>query len=255
MKSEKVCLNWNDFQGNLNIAFKNLREDNDFNDVTLACEDGSQVEAHKVVLAASSPVFQKLLRRNKHIHPLIYMRGMKSRDLLAIVDFLYFGEANVFQEDLDSFLGIAEELQVKGLMGKYEEPEYVNQEIIPKSGEVLNPTRVATKDQKDEATKVFAPRVDTKATERAVARKGHFSEDLSQLDAQIESMMEMSQNLVSHATHRATVCTACGKEGKRNDIRRHIEANHLEGLSFPCNLCEKECRSRHAISRHKQKHH
>ena len=108
MKSEKVCLNWNDFQGNLNIAFKNLREDNDFNDVTLACEDGSQVEAHKVVLAASSPVFQKLLRRNKHIHPLIFMRGMKSRDLLAIVDFLYFGEANVFQEDLDSFLGIAE---------------------------------------------------------------------------------------------------------------------------------------------------
>ena len=67
MKSEKVCLKWNDFQGNLNIAFKNLREDNDFNDVTLACEDGSQVEAHKVVLAASSPVFQKLLRRNKHI--------------------------------------------------------------------------------------------------------------------------------------------------------------------------------------------
>ena len=123
--------------------------------------------------------------------------------------------------------------------------------IRDRSGEVLNPTRVATKDQ----TNVFAPKVDTRATERAVARKGHFPEDLSQLDAQIESMMEMSQNLVSHATHRATVCTACGKEGKRNDIRRHIEANHLEGLSFPCNLCEKSYRSRHAIWRHKQKHH
>ena len=124
MESEKLCLQWNDFQTNVNIAFKNLREDKDFNNVTLASEDGSLIEAHKVVLAASSPVFQKLLRRNKHIHPLIFMRGMKSRDLLAIVDFLYFGEANVFQEDLDSFLGIAEELQVKGLMGKYEEQEY-----------------------------------------------------------------------------------------------------------------------------------
>ena len=34
---------------------------------------------------------------------------------LSILDFLYFGEANVFQEDLDSFLAIAEEMQLKGL--------------------------------------------------------------------------------------------------------------------------------------------
>ena len=116
--SEKLCLQWNDFQDNIKSAFGNLREDNDFTDVTLACEDGQQVEAHKVILAASSPFFQKLFARNKHPHPLVYMRGMKSDDLLAIVDFLYRGEANVFQENLDSFLAIAEELQLKGLMGK-----------------------------------------------------------------------------------------------------------------------------------------
>ena len=119
--SEKLCLQWNDFQENIKSAFGNLREDNDFTDVTLACEDGQQVEAHKVILAASSPFFQKLLGRNQHPHPLIYMRGMKSEDLLAIVDFLYRGEANVFQENLDSFLAIAEELQLKGLMGKTDE--------------------------------------------------------------------------------------------------------------------------------------
>ena len=119
--SEKLCLQWNDFQDNIKSAFGNLREDNDFADVTLACEDGEQVEAHKVILAASSPFFQKMLGRNKHPHPLIYMRGVKSDDLSAIVDFLYCGEANVFQENLDSFLAIAEELQLKGLMGKMDE--------------------------------------------------------------------------------------------------------------------------------------
>ena len=41
--------------------------------------------------------------------------------MLAIIDFLYCGEANVFQENLDSFLAIAEQLQLKGLMGKTEE--------------------------------------------------------------------------------------------------------------------------------------
>ena len=83
-------------------------------DVTLACEDGSQIEAHKVVLASSSPFFMELLKRNKHAHPLLYMRGLRSEDLIAIVDFLYNGEANVCQENLDSFLALAEELKLKG---------------------------------------------------------------------------------------------------------------------------------------------
>merc|ERR1712105_528677 len=115
--SEKLCLQWNDFQENIKSAFGNFREDNDFADVTLACEDGQQVEAHKVILAASSPFFQKLLGRNNHPRPLIFMKGTKFDDLIAIVDFLYRGEANVFQENLESFLAIAEELQLKGLTG------------------------------------------------------------------------------------------------------------------------------------------
>ena len=57
----------------------------------------------------------QLLRKNKHPHPLIYLRGIKFEDLMAIVDFLYFGEANVFQENLDVFLALAEELRLKGL--------------------------------------------------------------------------------------------------------------------------------------------
>ena len=49
--SEKLFLQWNDFKENVITAFGSLREDNNFADVTLACEDGQQVEAHKVILA------------------------------------------------------------------------------------------------------------------------------------------------------------------------------------------------------------
>ena len=70
--SEKLCLQWNNFQENVNVAFRNLRGDETFTDVTLTCEDGQQVEAHKVILAGSSPFFKKLLERNKHLHPWIY---------------------------------------------------------------------------------------------------------------------------------------------------------------------------------------
>ena len=113
--SEKLCLQWNDFKENVAISFAELRADNDLTDITLACEDGKQVEAHKVVLASSSPFFRDLLKKNSHPHPLVYMRNLKSEDLIAMMDFLYKGEANVFQENLDSFLALAEELKLKGM--------------------------------------------------------------------------------------------------------------------------------------------
>ena len=73
--SEKLCLQWNDFKQNVNSAFGNLRNDTEFTDMTLACEDGQQMVAHKVILAASSPFFEKILQKNKHPHPLIDLKG------------------------------------------------------------------------------------------------------------------------------------------------------------------------------------
>ena len=46
---EHLCLQWNEIKENAKALFENLREDNDFTDVTLACEDGKQIDAHKVI--------------------------------------------------------------------------------------------------------------------------------------------------------------------------------------------------------------
>ena len=112
--AEKFCLRWNDFESNISKAFSEIRDDRDFFDVTLACE-GEQIEAHKVILSACSPFFQTILKRNRHEHPLLYLKGVKYIDLMAILNFMYHGEVNVAQEDLNSFLAIAEDLKVKGL--------------------------------------------------------------------------------------------------------------------------------------------
>ena len=58
---------------------------------------------------------ENLQRNRKHPHPLLYMRGLKAAELEAMVDFLYFGEASVEQESLETFLGLAEELKLEGL--------------------------------------------------------------------------------------------------------------------------------------------
>jgi len=114
MATEKFCLRWNDFESNISVAFRELREEKDFFDVTLACDD-NQVQAHKVILSACSPFFRNVLRKNPHQHPLLYLKGVKYQELLSVLNFMYQGEVNVAQEELNSFLAVAEELRVKGL--------------------------------------------------------------------------------------------------------------------------------------------
>ena len=73
--SEKVWVQWNNFKENVHSVFGRLRDEKEFTDVTLACEDGHQMEAHNVILAASSPFFDEMLQGIKHPRPLIYLRG------------------------------------------------------------------------------------------------------------------------------------------------------------------------------------
>ena len=91
MASEKFCLKWNDFEQNISLAFKELKDDKDFFDVTLAREDEEQVSAHKVILSACSPFFKNILRRNQHQHPLLYLKGVKYSDLQSVLNFMYHG--------------------------------------------------------------------------------------------------------------------------------------------------------------------
>ena len=114
MSSEKFCLKWNDFESNITSAFREIKEEKDFFDVTIACGD-DQVQAHKVILSACSPFFKNLLRRNQHPHPLLYLKGISFSGIQSVLNFMYHGEANIAQEDLNTFLSVAEELKVKGL--------------------------------------------------------------------------------------------------------------------------------------------
>jgi len=122
--TDNFCLRWNDFAENVSGAFKELRSESDFFDVTLSCTDsGSRtLQAHKVILSACSNFFKSTFRQqtnaNKHPNPYIYLRGVNYNDLTSILDFIYNGEVNVAQEELNSFLAVAEELQIKGLTNR-----------------------------------------------------------------------------------------------------------------------------------------
>ena len=231
--AEKLRLQWNDFQENIKIAFGHLRGTTDFVDVTLACEDGQQIEAHKVILAASSPFFQKILKGNKHSHPLIYMRGVNSDNMTAIIDFLYYGEANVYQENLEGFLAIAEELQIKGLEGSKDQyGSNEEEELKPMKKHKVNHMEAISRTQQIDAETTD----ETKTGSNALALPKTpliLAANLQELDATVKEMMKTSENMVQvgNRQRHAKMCKVCGREGHETDIKRHIESSHLEGMS------------------------
>ena len=181
------------------------------------------------------------------------------------MDFLYFGEANVFQEDLDSFLAIAEEIQLKGLTGhssgalleEEEDEEKDHSEPVHKSNHLF---------QKSTSLKTCKEANGNlpKNTSTAVAIQSQSSTDLQALDEKVKSMMEKGLNRIPTGgktrngmpkQETSHICKVCGKEGLSHHIKNHIEANHLEGLSIPCNYCDTTCSSRKALETHRSKFH
>ena len=247
--SEKLCLQWNDFKENITTSFRELREDKEFSDVTLACEDGSQIEAHKVVLASSSPFFMGLLKRNRHPHPLLYMRGLRSEDLMAIVDFLYHGEANVCQENLDSFLALAEELELKGLSGNVErekEPEMAT--VQNQKSKLKQENR---KSQVEHSQSNFKEANGSFNETTVALRNDKVSVDLQDLDDQIKSMITKSE-ISAGPGYRGYMasCNVCGKEGPYFNMPNHVETNHITGVTHACDVCGKISRSKNGLRQH-----
>ncbi|KYN32987.1 Broad-complex core protein isoform 6 [Trachymyrmex septentrionalis] len=111
---QQFCLRWNNFQANITSQFEALRDDEDFVDVTFAC-DGRRLQAHKVVLSACSPYFKELFKTNPCKHPIIFMRDVEFEHLQSLLEFMYAGEVNISQAELPTFLRTAESLQIRGL--------------------------------------------------------------------------------------------------------------------------------------------
>ncbi|XP_069686649.1 modifier of mdg4-like isoform X6 [Periplaneta americana] len=135
-ESEQFSLRWNNFHSNLTSGFHALLQGEDLVDVTLAA-GGQFVQAHKIVLSVCSPYFKDLFKVNPCKHPIVILKDVCHKELVAILQFMYRGEVNVRQEELATFLKTAEMLQIKGLTG---DDSLSEEESVP-----FPPTPVRTK--------------------------------------------------------------------------------------------------------------
>merc|ERR1712130_158629 len=107
-----------EFDKNIREYFSSLRKDGRMFDVTLATEDGQQIQAHRIILSAGSKFFSNIFLNSHHSNILVYLKGIRIAQLESLIDFIYRGEAFITQEDLKLFLEAGKELQVKGLQGE-----------------------------------------------------------------------------------------------------------------------------------------
>ncbi|XP_053959844.1 protein abrupt isoform X3 [Anastrepha ludens] len=111
---QQYALKWSDFHSSILNCFQRLRDEEDFVDVTLSCDQRS-FNAHRVVLSACSPYFRKLLKSNPCKHPIVILRDVHSENMECLLSFMYNGEVNVRHDQLPDFLKTAHLLQIRGL--------------------------------------------------------------------------------------------------------------------------------------------
>ena len=220
-------------------------------DVTLVSDDEQHIAAHKLVLTASSKFFKNILKKASHASPMIFLSGFRSSDLLLIMDYIYQGEVQILQNDLDGFLDVAQRLKIEGLIGgNKEENTYSNGDDRKDSIGTSNYEEQQDDSIPYEGVNEIAERESTvkrRAPIRAERTMAVVSNATS-LDAKaaVDNLVERTQE--------GWRCKACGKTMKTLDIRRHAEI-HIEGLSYQCPLCDKTFRQRNLLKSHKVTYH
>ena len=238
--SEKFSLKWNDFHSNVSKSFEILRTEDYLQDVTLVGDDDCQVKAHKLVLSACSSYFKKIFTKNMNSNILLCLEGTDQTDLKNILDYIYFGEVQIFQEELDRFLNIAQRLKLEGMMGDSNETKQDgNEEKIEHS--LIDEDRGSEWQKPQQKKRTTMTREIETCEDKVILPMS--SHDMAEVNEKINQSFEK----VASEVYK---CLLCEKVSKKSiDIKRHVET-HLEGLSYPCQQCGKTFRSKNSLSNH-----
>jgi len=250
--TEKFCLKWNDFHSNVSKSFGLLRNENYLQDVTLVGDDYKQISAHKLVLSACSEYFRNIFKNNgKHPfqHPLICLNGISSEDLDNVLNYIYNGEVQIYQDQLDRFLEVAQRLKLEGLLASENQESDQNvdqqQDITNEDINVQQKNEGRVSKSENVAQRVKPEKM------VSIPREGTVS--LNSVE-----MNDINEKISEHLTQdddKQYRCTLCGKRAKQKiQIQYHIET-HMDGLQFSCKLCDKIFRSRNVMAHHKSRYH
>jgi len=271
MQKERLRLEWSQFEPNISGYFSDLRTDSDLFDVTLASTEsgGRFVQAHKLILSASSLFFKNLLKQqNRQVqagNPIIYLKGVSYENISNLLDYMYHGEVSITEDELGPFMSLAQELKIKGLC---------NEEVVRSSSS--NPLRYQynrTNDKKQEelsdANKLRI--LDIGADVERVPFKGTFTdndfgtENLKSIKMEEKDDLVSPRESINEKKYRFRKRNAVDELGffndplyeKQEEYKESIAGENfdksytrIKGKEFKCKICEYVGRDKTMIREH-----
>ena len=223
---EHFFLQWENFQGNLKSYYTKLRENNQFSDVTLSCEGGQQVKAHKIILSGTSKLFDEMLIQNDHPKPHIHLRGIHINQLNFLMDYIYYGEVQVPTNTIQEFMAMAEDFKVNGLTGQKGTHEENNIKL--------------ERSQEYSVSEIASPEYVCPISETTSNSKAFDDSGVGKLKTSVGLDIYADQ----------IKCDACGKLSKtRGGLDKHILRAHAGG-QYKCDTCGKQRRTQSGLYKH-----
>ena len=240
MNGGKFSLSFKDFEQNAGIKHRKLIDDTNFTDVTLACDEG-KIKAHKVILSSSSPVLEQILVGNSNQHPLIYLRKVKYSCLKSLVQFIYLGQTEIGQTELQDFINLGDELEIDGL----------NQDQHNETQNISSEENQSNPEMKFEECKENRDKDETKNISEIVEIKPELVPEA------------VNQKEIAYSTKSQTIeksgngykCDECGKcFTQSGGVYSHKMSAH-KGIRHPCEHCQYTATTKSNLKRHIYKHH
>ena len=198
----------------------------------------------------------KILKLNKTPQPVIYLRGVKYRDLQNLLDFMYQGQVDISEENLPSFLQVAEDLNVRGLYKRNTDVCESNEEYTT---QFTNPNIASFSKTK----RIDSDWIDNIINDKSFGDIFFHNYMDTKISAPTEIKMEISkdaciknkkQNIISPAIVEAGgshMCEQCDyKTFKLQNLKRHIKSVHEGECPYPCNQCDYKAKEKSKLSRH-----
>jgi len=298
MDSALLHLAHNNFENNVKGILSELRRDRTFSDIQLVCDDdqGDAVvlPAHKVILAGSSPFFSNLLRGLSHPQLALYLKGVPQKQMTLLLDFMYNGEVDVMQDDLDLFLNAAIDLKVQGFTPA--SPEQTSDDLTstPDSMPRTPPPIQITHDRQhfhsrsppsdDRSSRPpfqsptspspvsdllspsssIAPDAETDPgvvvkTEPIEPSSSEIEERVSSRKPKDWSDLRMFITRLANDEKGDSVysCNMCHQRSKwSSNLLRHVEVAHFNGaFKHTCSYCDKEFENKYRLDKHASEKH
>ena len=287
--TKRLNLSWDDFHSTVSKSFSSMRDEDYLADVTLITDDNKQVSAHKLVMSASSAYFKSIFKINKNLPSLfLCLEKVNAKNLSHLLDYMYNGEVQIEEENLEEFLTVARRFKLEGLCEKVIEKANNGKEDKSLNEEVIEDEETKSQQEEDENESKLWKNIPLK---QELIQSGMEIKELIETGNELKELIEtgienikesksykncsvirkivpnkitqgekelnevINQFIERHMDKGKYECKLCGKVAKiKTNLKNHIET-HMEGLEFSCKMCERKFKTRIMLAVHVSKVH